>query len=290
VNSDPKLRTEFRSALDVVTPPAPWLPTTVREGLREERRKRSWQLGPGRPLIVVRLPRFSQRVAAAALIVVLAAAAVGVFLVTHRQANRSVPAGPAPQAMPSGTQDLTAGTYAVAFPEFDAPGNPFPKVLITVPDGWTINNGFALSRRDMPGQLVVTVWDVVDVYANGCHWLDGMIHPGPTVDELVAVLAARPLRNATAPVAASIGGYHGKYLEWSIPVDIHFSDCVGGMFKSWTDLVGDRYQQGPGQVDRLWILDIDGRRLVIDATYMPDSTEQGRTELAKVVNSIQFRR
>jgi hypothetical protein len=100
VNSDPNLRSEFRRALDVVAPPAPWLPTTVREKLRQERRRTSWRIGQWLPVVVVRLPRSSQKMAAAALIVVLAAAALGVFLVAHRPVNRSVPAGVGP---PSGT-------------------------------------------------------------------------------------------------------------------------------------------------------------------------------------------
>jgi len=122
---------------------------------------------------------------------------------------------------------------------------------------------------------------------------------------IAAVLAARPLRNAIAPVAVSLGGYQGKYLQWSVPSDIRFdaasqsfSDCdIGsengvpaGYFKSWTDHIGDRYQQGPGQVDRLWILDIEGHRLLVDATYMPAATDQDRMELAEVVNSIAFKR
>jgi len=36
--------------------------------------------------------------------------------------------------------------------------------------------------------------------------------------------------------------------------------------ESWTanGWSGDRYQQRPGQVDRIWILDVDGERLVVD--------------------------
>jgi hypothetical protein len=34
--------------------------------------------------------------------------------------------GATPQAMPSGTQDLKAGTYAFDYPLLDAPGKPFP--------------------------------------------------------------------------------------------------------------------------------------------------------------------
>jgi hypothetical protein len=131
--------------------------------------------------------------------------------------------------MPSGVVDLKTWTYALAYPLLDLPGKPFPRVVITVPDGWTINNGLAVQTPiDTPRQLAVAFWDVVDVYANGCHWLGPKIHPGPTVDELAAVLAARPLRHATAPVAVSLGGYHGKYMEWSVPADTKFSDCDQG--------------------------------------------------------------
>ena len=234
------------------------------------------------------LPRSSQQVPAVALMVVFAAALLVSACTSGAPPTAAL--GATPQAMPSGTQDLKAGTYAFSFPQLVVTGKPFPKAWITVPDGWWINGGFALqSHADTPRELAVTIWDVVDLYANGCHWLGPMIHPGPTVDELAALLAARPLRNATAPVAVSLGGYQGKYLEWSVPADIHFSDCDGGMFKSWNDIEGDRYQQGPGQVDRLWILDVEGHRLVIDATYMPGSTAQDRAELAQVVNSIAFK-
>ena len=96
--------------------------------------------------------------------------------------------------------DLKAGTYAFAFQLLDAPGKPFPDAVITVEDGWRSYKGFAIqSNVDTPRQLALSFWNVVDVYANSCHWLGPLIHPGPTVDGLAAVLAARPLRNATAP-------------------------------------------------------------------------------------------
>jgi len=81
-------------------------------------------------------------------------------------------------------------------------------------------------------------------------------------------------------------------LEWSVPADIDFSTCEDGYFESWTSAGGSwstgRYQQGPGQVDRLWILDIDGQRLVIDAMYMPSTDAGDREELWQVMESIRF--
>jgi hypothetical protein len=259
-----------------------------------------------RPVALMRLPAFQMRwskmglrfTAAAIAAALIAIAVIGVFLVARHGPVGSVPAGgqKPPQAMPLGTQNLKAGTYAFSYPQLDAPGKPFPKAVITLPDGWSINGGFALSG---PNQLDVTIWDVVDVYTNGCQWSGPVIHPGPTAAELAAVLASRPLRNATAPRAVSLGGYGGKYLEWSVPADIQFnqglgdtgfSNCNGGYFKSWNDGAGDRYQQAPGQVDMLWILDIEGHRLLVDAWYLPGATGQDRAELLTVVNSIVFKR
>jgi len=205
-------------------------------------------------------------------------------------ASSTAAPGASPQAIPSSSEDLKAGTYIFDNSVLGFPGKPFPNIGITVPDGWS-SFGYGVHRyTDTSRYLAVSFWSVGDVYANGCHWVGTQIHPGPTADDLAAVLAARPLRNASAPVAVSLGEYHGKYLEWSVPVDISFSDCDGGFFRTWTATNGGgRYQQGPGQVDRLWILDIEGSRLVIDVTYMPAASEQDKVELGKVANSIAFK-
>src|SRR5262249_43538518 len=69
-----------------------------------------------------------------------------------------------------------------------------------------------------------------------------------------------------------------------------FHDCDEGVFESLTaeGWASDRYQQAPGQVDWLWILDVDGQRLVVDATYLADASAYDRSELDPVVRSIRF--
>ena len=59
---------------------------------------------------------------------------------------------------------------------------------------------------------------------------------------------------------------------------------------SWlaTDPDGESNEQVAGQVDRLWVLDVKGQRLVVDATYSPDTTSADRAELASVVASLRF--
>lgn len=192
-----------------------------------------------------------------------------------------------------GDQMLDAGTYRIV-------GHPeLPPILISVPDGWQNLDGWAVRLRH-PGEDVAVVavqfWDVQQVYGHPCQWRGTLLQPGPTADDLAEALVEIPLRNATQPVDVVMDGYAGKYVEWSVPADMDFAECdtdgVEPYFQSWTGAVwaSDRYQQSPGQVDRLWIVDIEGSRLVIDAFEMPSATVHERDELATVVESIRFER
>jgi hypothetical protein len=191
--------------------------------------------------------------------------------------------------------ELDAGTYMWVL---DRPGIEFPPIRFTVPDGWGSGGRFTYRIRPGIGETPVAMqfWDVGKLYGHPCKWRGTLFDPGPTVDDLAAAIVDIPLRDAIQPSDVTLGGYSGKYLEWSVPADIDFSDCDmdGGehFFESWigdpTGWDGDRYHQGPGQVDRLWILDIDGVRFVIDAFSMPSATDPERAELVKVVESIGF--
>ena len=224
--------------------------------------------------------------------------------VNSARSNATPTSAATPRPMPTfdGDVSLQAGTYVFDFTRLDAPGKPFPNVLITVPDGWSGFRAFGVDSGSGSRFHFVSFWDVVDVYTDPCHWLGPKLHPGPTVDELGAVLAVQPLRNATAPAPVSLGGYDGKFLEQSIPNDIVFADCDKdpsdgqNYFESWTGNVlwnapyatTDRHEQGPGQVDRLWILDVESRRLVIDASYLPGATAQDKADVQQVVDTIRF--
>ena len=166
-----------------------------------------------------------------------------------------------------------------------------PKIAITVPEGWFNFDGWAMSKGREPTTTFVTFWEVDRVYPTPCRWkYRPMVEPGRGVDGLASALLKQPLRKATAPVAVELGGFPGKYLEWSVPTDISFVDCDEGVFESWTarGWSSDRYQQAPGQVDRIWILNVYGGRLVVDASYLPAATAEDRAELQRVVDSIRF--
>jgi hypothetical protein len=138
------------------------------------------------------------------------------------------------------------------------------------------------------------------VFRDPCHWQGTGFDPGPSVSALVAALVVQPMREATRPTDVTLAGYKGQYLELSVPADLKSStwtnfdvcdvdDSGHHDFQGWLgNGMGNRYEQVPGQVDRLWVLDVKGQRLVVDSTYSADTTPADRAELASVVASLRF--
>jgi hypothetical protein len=74
-----------------------------------------------------------------------------------------------------------------------------------------------------------------------------------------------------------------------VPSDVDFRNCSrdefrGGEFRSWPG----RFHQGPGQVDEVWILDVEGERLVIDAWWFPQTSADERVKVIDIVESIRI--
>lgn len=223
-------------------------------------------------------------------------------------------AGPSRAASPSAIAATSSAPSSTAGPSLPAGfkaaagfvlgTESYPSYVVVVPDGWAPAGGHFVMKYtfEHPPVLGLSVWDVGQVFRDPCHWVGQEYDPGPTVENLVAALVAQPLRNASQPTDITLAGYSGKYLEWSVPADLSSStwtdfdacdldpsDLAHRNFNSWLgNGMGNRYQQVPGQVDRLWVLDVDGQRLVIDATYSADTTEADREELAAAVASIRF--
>ena len=176
----------------------------------------------------------------------------------------------------------------------------YPGVTVVAPPGWHVNNFSFVDPLSGP-VLGISVWDVGKVPRDPCHWLGQLSDPGPTVDNLVKALVAQPLRHASKPTSVTLAGYSGQYLEWSVPSnmvvtgDSDFKGCDVQPSNGHLDFVswpgngkGERYQQVAGQVDRLWVLDVNGQRLVVDATHTPAATPADLAEQEQIVKSLRF--
>lgn len=223
-------------------------------------------------------------------------------LLTGTVAGCSSSGAASPSTDPTGAPTSTSASSTTQ----DAPvlGSVFglgvyPTYTVKAPVGWTSNGHFLTTTG--PGAPGFSVWDVGEVPRNPCRWKQHLSDPGPTTTDLVDALEAQRYRNASAPTSATLAGYTGTYLETSVPSDwvvtgnADFKGCDDPGnghtdFVNWLSAGGEAesYQQVAGQVDRLWILHVNGQRLVVDATYRPDTTAAARTELGQIVQTLKF--
>ena len=178
---------------------------------------------------------------------------------------------------------------------------PLPTYTVAVPHGWLATGDGHFVTHSGDGVVIgFGVWEVMTVPTDPCHWKAHLVDPGPTVDDLVRALLAQATRHATKPTDVTLAGYAGKYLEWSVPTglvvtgDADFKGCDiqdnGHLdFVSWMSYGGgERYQQVAGQIDQLWVLDVNGQRLVVDATHSSNAPAALKAELATMIQSIRF--
>ena len=200
-------------------------------------------------------------------------------------------ASTAPTQAPQGadaalTGPLAAGTYTY----YDVERKGFD-VTFTVPAGWQWE-GWYLHKDGVepPDGVAIGFWTgSLAVFADPCDWSGTASVPASrSVQELMAALAAQPMRNASDAVDRAAdsdvraGAFAGMAIELTVPDDIDFADCDDGMFQSWSG----RYHQGPGQRDLVWAIDVGGEQLIVDAASFPGTSEADRAELAAVLDSL----
>ena len=158
------------------------------------------------------------------------------------------------------------------------------KIQVTIPTNWT-DHRWGVAQADGEGPYVgLSPWAVEYLYKDACRTQDGPMDPpvGPTVDDLVAAFVAQPTLETTTPTAVTLAGYSGTYLEVTVP-----ASCTTEV-KTMVAFGGAPRLQSAGEVTRLWILDVDGRRAVIDATRQPGVSARQLAELEAVIESVKF--
>jgi hypothetical protein len=142
-----------------------------------------------------------------------------------------------------------------------------------------------------PNGRGAVVFDIVaNIYTDSCPSV--LVDPpvGPTVDDLASAWANLPGYDATAASDITVDGFPGKQVEFTVPdYNKDGGDCPYGDFKLLEAVGGGAYwAQGPNQHHRLWILDVNGTRLVIAATSFPNTLPQDRAAIDGILASIQI--
>jgi hypothetical protein len=179
------------------------------------------------------------------------------------------------------------------------------RVLYTIRgDGWL--NCVGLGKPDQgPGvgyrHVHVMIANVTNLVVDGCtHHVSQYPPVGPTVDDLATALAALPPFVVTKPPRdVTVDGYYGKYLQIAVPElnleiygdESYFPDCSERELKSfigWPLSYAFYGYTEPGQLEEFWILDVEGRRLVIEAHWSPDSPKEDIAEMRAILASIKI--
>ena len=137
----------------------------------------------------------------------------------------------------------------------------------------------------------LTMWSVGDVARDGCseNPLDEeLVDIGPSVEELAAALADIPGVSVSQPVAASLDGFEGLRMQLTVPAQ---ADCT--LFLLWLSSGDHRgevwgHASQLGWIHHIWIMDIDGRRFVIDVAAAPDAPTGLGSELQRILDSIEI--
>ena len=203
-----------------------------------------------------------------------------------------VPPAPTPTVAPTPTPEpsLLPITGAVAPGRYRFATVP---MSIEVPAGWTSDGGFFLDKNygpaDADAGAAFAPWDVTGTFVDPCtdHRL---VEPAPaSIDDLANVLAHQPGTTAIPPQDVTIDGYYGKSVEVTVTADISTCDEAPVGFWLWASPGGDRrYVQGNDETNRIYILDVNGKRLTFNARIPARTTAADRAELESIIDSIEI--
>jgi hypothetical protein len=207
----------------------------------------------------------------------------------------SLSASPAAASSAGASPSEEARTHVLSEASDDAVG-----ITVTVPaSGWSGDpGGWAMESGpdgfDPPAGMGIIAY-VVDekffVYGDPCNWRstrpDG---PATTVDEIVSALANQASRNPSAAQKITVDGYSGKKITLHVPDDVRLRECDGGNFATF-GVAGEQpalWAQGPGEIDEIWAVDVDGRIALLEGGYYPPTSQQSVDELHAILRSATF--
>jgi hypothetical protein len=229
---------------------------------------------------------------------------------TPTPAPTQVPPSPTPAASGLSTgfpeAPLKAGTYTlVPFTEGECHDPPQPGctethrgdslgVTVTIPAGWFGAGQWIVLDSDMgngsPGGAGVAfergAWLLTDpcVEKETGNWTP----VGPTVADFVDAVAKHPILDTTKPIDVKLDGYSGKYFDLQVPADIstdakYNPECP--YYRPWEPGI---YAQGASQRWHVWVVDVDGTRVVVQTSDFAATSAAHRAELRAIVDSITF--
>lgn len=254
-----------------------------------ERTRQRTIVGPWRKPEMTGLPRYA--LAATAVVVAAAAISIAVLPGLGGSGGPAATPSPTPAASPTSTSTPSASPAAVEMSTLVV-DTPFPaRITFDVGTGWVLwgdvggaGKGWFKHSADPPDGIGMTFWNVTNVLTDPCGG-DPLDPPlGPSVEDLADALAAQPHTVVAQDTAVTIDGYSGRFLDYTAD---DMSGCPLGRLQRWMAPGVDR-EALPGERDQVWILDVDGKRVVIDAFSFAGATAEDLAELDSIAETIRI--
>jgi hypothetical protein len=177
---------------------------------------------------------------------------------------------------------------------------------ITVPDGWErVDDAMVVKSGGVsPGGMSFGAWVVQDVFVYPCRWSSRTFVDRSTLrtaEGQAQALAswwgqdpgAPPPSNvsiapvATRPQPATVRGLDAFEVGILVLSGFDFAACDADQLVFWETADGAvRLGLGPGELHRLWVVDVGGTIVVVDAATFPDTSPEDRVELQAIIDSI----
>ena len=189
--------------------------------------------------------------------------------------------------LPQGGSSLEAGPYRVSDPQY----TPVTAELV-VPDGWFANDTGAIAKNaDTPAQNLLEFYVVTHVYADACDSAGTLREIGPAAEDLVRAILEQQNTPAVGPTDVTVGGYPAQRVDLGYPTQIDDSQCrnPGIVIQVWADEAETSYfALPPGNYRSVYVVDVNGERVVFTAGHASQATDEDRAELQEIIDSIRF--
>ncbi|GCD90602.1 hypothetical protein [Nocardioides sp. LS1] len=197
-----------------------------------------------------------------------------------------------------GSYDFIApGSYVA---DFSGAPTWFPRVVVTVPPGFSTDGWLYDALGDGPESSAsgrahrqLAFWTVDAVNTNACRGPDHWVSAGTTAQDLLTALRRVPdLRLGDARLI-TLDGYPGLRVRLSQPAAQVWDGCSLAELNVWRSAdLGVLYQRdvprAEAWVHDLWIVDVDGSRVVLDAEHLPGVSADQLAELQHIIATAAF--
>lgn len=276
----------------------------VLDQLDTTRQRRSWW--PARR--IDEMNTFTKLAIAATAVVVLAV--VGINLLPGGGGTVGAPAASpssSPTASPSPSPSPTtvsvfppAGELAVGAHAFVRGGIPFSLSLPTT--GWVGDGKYWISKDESGAsdqQVSLLIWDPdpEGAYADPCKHALQSPPAGPSVSDLATAVSTVPGTDVKEISTVVVGGHQAKHVVLTVREDAKCAAGDGGFYLWYDqgpgsdcapDVACARYATALGDRIHVWIVEVGGKRLFLEAETRKDASPEVERQIQQIVDSIQF--